>query len=600
MFLVYCDQRPAGNNEENKKMYEKEWSLVTEYQDKGLTDSARGVVETIYESAKKAANSELIVKSLLYKMMFDAYKEEDAFAKSLTHLKEEVKTAPFPSSAIIHSIIAHTYWNYFQNNQWKFMNRTQTVNFVNDDIRTWSLQKLASEITHHYELSLAEPDKLKEIQLKEFKEIINNQSDLRPTLFDLLAHRAIDAFKNDQTDIINPSYQFQLDDVKYFDRCDNFPKLKITSKDTLSRKYHALLLLQECIEFHLKDTDPEALIDLDLERLSFVRSNAAIESKDQLYLKALTELEKKYDGNKASAQVSAAIASWYMEKARTYNPKAEQDYRWHYKKAMEICDATIKKFPDSYGAQFCQAFKSEMTSKTAAITTEDVYVPRKPIKAFISFRNLDNVFFRILKVDPDKIARIREKYDSEQFISFLSNETPVEQWNLKLPNSGDYQNHTTEFKMPSLPEGFYLVMCSADDKFTYNNNQVSITEVWVSSISFIARTENSNKKEFYTLDRTTGHPLANVTAECWESRYNKLKRENENVKTGTFVSDKNGKVVIDRKSNYDYYNVKFFNGADKLYSNEGYQAYRNNYPPSLSTTSSIFTDRAIYRPGQTI
>jgi hypothetical protein len=249
MFLVYCDQRPAETHQENKAMFEKEWSLIRKYQDEGLTDSARGVVETIYDSAKKSGNSELIVKSLLYRMMFDAFKEEDAFVKSLTRLKEEVISAPFPSSAIIHSIIAQTYWTYFLNNQWKFMNRTQTVNFVNDDIRTWSLQKLASEITNHYELSLAEPDKLKKIKLDEFKEIVADKSyaQLRPTLFDLLAHRAIDAFRNAETDIINPSYQFQLDNVNYFDRCDNFAKMKITSKDSLSRKYHAILLLRECI-----------------------------------------------------------------------------------------------------------------------------------------------------------------------------------------------------------------------------------------------------------------------------------------------------------------------------------------------------------------
>jgi uncharacterized protein YfaS (alpha-2-macroglobulin family) len=602
MFLVYCDQRPSETHQETKAMFEKEWNLVREYQDKGLTDSARGIVDTIYESAKKSGNSEIIVKSLLYRMMFDAYKEEDAFVKSLTRLKEEVVSAPFPSSAIIHSIIAHTYWNYFQNNRWKFMNRTQTVNFVNDDIRTWSLQKLASEITRHYELSLAEPEKLKKIKLSEFREIIEHQSNsgLRSTLFDLLVHRAIDAFKNDQTDIINPSYQFQLDDVNFFDRCDNFSKIKITSKDSLSRKYHAILLLQECIAFHLKDTDPEELIDVDLERLSFVRNNAAFESKDQLYLKALTELEKKYDGNKASAQVSAAIASWYMEKARTYNARTEQDYRWHYKKAMEICDATIKKFPDSYGARSCEAFRSEMTAKAAAITVEDVYVPRKPSKAFISYRNLDKVYFRIVKIDPDKITKIRNNHNSEEFISLIVKETPVEQWNLKLPNSGDYHNHTTEFKIPALPEGFYLIMCSADNDFSYNNNQISVSDIWISSISFIARTDNSNKKEFYTLDRSTGHPLVNVTAECWESRYNKLKREYEYVKTGTFASDKNGKVVIDRKGNSEYFNIKFFNGADKLYSGDGYQAYRYANPPSQSTTSNIFTDRAIYRPGQTI
>ncbi len=602
LFHAWCDQTAAATNQKGKSMFEKEWSLVSAYHNKGLTDSARIIVTTIYESAKKSGNSELIVKSLIYRMMFDAYKEEDAFIKSLTRLKEDVVSAPFPSSAIIHSIIAHTYWNYFQNNRWKFMNRTQTVNFVNDDIRTWSLQKLASEITLHYDLSLAEPEKLKKIKVREFKEIVANQSyfELRPTLFDLLAHRAIDAFKNDQTDIINPSYQFQLDDVKYFDRCDIFSTMKITSNDSLSRKFHALKRLQECIAFHLNDTDPQALIDVDLERLSFVRSNAAFESKDQQYLTALNDLEKKYSNEKASAQVSAAIASWYLEKAQTYSAHSSQDYRWYYKKAIEICDTTIGKFPNAFGAQICKAYKSEISSKSARITTEEVYPPRTPLKALMSYRNVNRVFLRIVKTDPDKFMDMKGKTDSEKLIAHLVKETPVEQWNQTLPDPGDYHNHSAEFKIPALPEGFYVLLCSANDNFSYNKNQIALSEIWISSISFISRAENSNKKEYYTLDRTTGHPLEKVTAECWETRYNEKKRENEYIKTGTFISDKHGKLLIDRKNNYRYFFIKFFNGTDKLYSYNNYHNPRYSTSVSQSPSSCLFTDRSIYRPGQTI
>ena len=48
----------------------------------------------------------------------------------------------------------------------------------------------------------------------------------------------------------------------------------ITTKDSLSLKFYAIQLYQELIEFHLDDDEKDALIDVDLARLNFVRRNS--------------------------------------------------------------------------------------------------------------------------------------------------------------------------------------------------------------------------------------------------------------------------------------------------------------------------------------
>jgi hypothetical protein len=54
----------------------------------------------------------------------------------------------------LHSILAEAYWQYYQANRWIILERTETVNFVLDDIRTWDLKKIFGQIIKHYEISL--------------------------------------------------------------------------------------------------------------------------------------------------------------------------------------------------------------------------------------------------------------------------------------------------------------------------------------------------------------------------------------------------------------------------------------------------------------
>ena len=60
---------------------------------------------------------------------------------------------------------------------------------------------------------------LKETKLDGFDPIIvkgQNTRQLRPTLFDFLAHRALEYFMNDERDLIKPAYSFTINDPQVF------------------------------------------------------------------------------------------------------------------------------------------------------------------------------------------------------------------------------------------------------------------------------------------------------------------------------------------------------------------------------------------------
>ena len=148
----------------------------------------------------------------------------------------------------------------------------------------------------------------KEVAIANFDAITTGKKSdaLRPTLFDFLAHRAIDRFSNERTYVNQPAYKFYIDQEEALAPIDVFVKTTFESKEKDAPKYQALLLFQELLTFHQDEKHVTALVDADLKRLKYVHRHAILEDKDASYLKALQSLEQKYS-NHTSVTESAVL-----------------------------------------------------------------------------------------------------------------------------------------------------------------------------------------------------------------------------------------------------------------------------------------------------
>src|SRR5205085_9333837 len=113
-------------------------------------------------------------------------------------------------------------------------NRTQTVNFNKADLATWDAEDLHKKIASLYLESIDNEKLLQQTKLEPFDALITkgNMRHLRPTLFDLLAHRALGYFQNDERDIAKLAYAFEIDQLNAFDAAPDFVRIKFTSKDS--------------------------------------------------------------------------------------------------------------------------------------------------------------------------------------------------------------------------------------------------------------------------------------------------------------------------------------------------------------------------------
>ena len=277
--LAYCISFlffQSTNAQQLFNNYTKQWKQVEDLTKKGLTKSALDVTIKIYETAKKDNNDPQIIKALLYRITLGRNLEENANVKSMALVEKEIQSANQPAKSILNSILAEMYWNFLQQNRYKLYNRTQTapiaIGVKKDDILTWGIEDLHKKIGELYLSSIKEEKLLQQTKLEPFDSIIikGNVRYLRPTLYDLLAHRALDYFKNDERDIAKPAYAFEIKDDKAFAPAKEFSSYKFVNRDSSSLHYYALIIYQKLLRFHEADAKPDALIDADIERVNFV------------------------------------------------------------------------------------------------------------------------------------------------------------------------------------------------------------------------------------------------------------------------------------------------------------------------------------------
>jgi len=129
----------------------------------------------------------------------------------------------------------------------------------------------------------------------------------------LLAHTALTFYINDEASVTDPVYKFELNSPDDFSSVENFIDIDFTTKDSLSLKFYAIQLFQKLIAFHLNDDEKDALVDVDLARLNFVRRNSVHTEKDSLYILAIVKMEDQYSDVPYSSLISFNKAKYFYD-----------------------------------------------------------------------------------------------------------------------------------------------------------------------------------------------------------------------------------------------------------------------------------------------
>ena len=591
MIILFANFSNAQTN------YDALWKQVEAKEIEGLPKSALEIVVQIETKAKAENNASQTIKTLLYKSKFALILEEDAQLKVIKDFKVEISKNSSPTKNVLENMLANLYWQYFNQNRWKFYNRTNTAEKVDtEDFRTWDLQTLFDEVHLHFKNSLQNGLILQQTALKPFEVILHKQDGsetFRPSLFDLLAHNALQFYKTNETNITQPAYKFKINDVTYLGAAEPFAKLNITSKDETSLQLNALKIYQDLIQFHLKDKDPYALADVNIERLLFVQQFGTFSNKDSILLEALKTEHDSVASHEVSALYNYEIATIYLQQGATYQPKKNEIHRWKTKDALELCVSINQKFPESKGAIKAKNLKLQIEQQQLQIITE-AYLPiQKDAKLLIRYKNLNDISFVIHKISESDYKKLNKTYREDAQLKLIQSlKDRVTFWQSSLKNEDDYQNHAMEVAIPKLGNGRYLIY-AAPNNYT---NTFAFQTIQVTDFALTEKVENK-KHSFQVIDRNNGEPIINATVKL---TYQKNYRD-RNI-TKSLITNAQGEVHLE-KTNERLSSLKvaiskndqnaFFG---EYYVNRGY----NNPEETDRYQGFLFTDRSIYRPAQTI
>lgn len=103
------------------------------------------------------------------------------------------------------------------------------------------------------------------------------------------------------------------------------------------------------------------------------------------------------------------------------------------------------------------------------------------------------------------------------------------------------------------------------------------------------------------VDRENGNPLKGVVANVFYDKYNYITRKYEQKRMTTKTTNEDGYFNIEPSNDYRNYYVDFSYQKDRLNTDDSYYQYRDyREPKQIQARTIFFTDRAIYRPGQTV
>ncbi|MBI3134915.1 MAG: hypothetical protein HYZ14_09610 [Bacteroidetes bacterium] len=582
--------------------YKTQWGKVDSLERKGLYRMALTEVGLIFDQAAKEQNHNQVIKSVLYELKYNSYLEEDDYVLGIYRLDELVAKAPSPSKEILHSLIAEVYWGYYASNSWKFADRTNVVEMDLKDIRTWDLKRIAEKIRYHYFLSLMNHEISQAAPISDYSEIASyttESNEIRPTLFDFLAHRALDFFKSNTFSVPGPAETFVIEDERYFGSSSTFLALKPETNDSLNTQFFAIRLFQELTRFHLEKNNLNALFQVDLERMKYLQYKSVLPDKDELYYKALHRLTETYTNIPYVSEAWYEIALVHSQRGDTYNHLADTTKRWDKKIAVEICDKTIAKYKDSYGANQCQALKSTIEQKNLMLYGEEAIIPKTNSKIQLQFKNVDKVYMKVVPYDYKKYNNNRQDYD--KFIKELRALKGIYTKELEVTNPGDYQNHSSEFLVPELDKGFYFVVVATASDFSEGKSGFAFIPLWVSGITYQSRTTDAVSQVMVS-DRATGMPLVGAKVQVTYEEYNYKLRYYEHKTLGNYTTDENGLISYPVGNDYRTYLISVTHNGEIYAPNQG--VYNYNYYGYYDTYSNyqtqFFTDRKMYRPGQPI
>lgn len=571
--------------------FEKAWKKADSLKAEGQPRAAAALVAQILDAALQARNDIQLVKAHLYRIALWSEYQENYELKALEETHELMDRTRGPARNILQSVMGRLLYAYYNQHAWELGGRQSTTQSPTEDIREWSPANFSDSISGCFKESLKPADKLYAVAARDWTPVLDTGDGstlFRPTLYDILAWEALDYFRNENFVPGRPVSTFQADHPDLLAPPDEFNQLNIQGMEGDSHAKEAFIIFQHLSQLHNSHQAIEALVYVTLERLDFARNLSSLSEKDSLLAFTLHKMEETYRGQPASAWVLLRLADMAEQAG---NPAG----------ALQYCEKALSVHPHPYAEYQIKTKINELIKPALSFTTDPAVYPSTPVLISASWKNVDKIWFRIYPYT-EKQGSYPENLTPERMSTFLLQQKVLHSFEISLPNPGDYKTHTSDAMTPPLGPGFYLIAASTGSSFDPSQETVYLNTLRISQMNGAAQNLPDGKLRILVADRKTGQAMAQVNVRLYARQYNYQQRNWNNQLIDQTLTDKNGEARFKQVKNENW--TDFY---VELTQNNDTLIFRNIYPlpayrpdASKSVQLELFTDRAIYRPGQAL
>lgn len=575
------------------------WARIDSLAQIGQYATALTATQALLSDAQTKQDWRTEFRAWMYKgrfMQYTGVEQKDIIAA----LETRSTMASMPLKQLLQSVVAEQWWSLYQQNRWQVLDRTDLAE-ATDDPDTWDQATYMRKVIAGYTASLEPADSLGAIPVGELAPLLEPEDAdrrLRPTLLDLLAHRAIEVLRNSETRLAEHATSFRMDDPQVFAPPAVFAAHRFNLTDSTAFHAQCLGLYRQLTKLHLADTDPAALTDLSLERLAFAQENSNLANKDSLYLQGLLDLMSSLPVGGPAAEVGLAIAQWHLDRSAQYQRLSPDSAgKWEKRTAARICTETIAANSSPFAVKKAKAVLAQLQRPALTVQAEQAVLPEAPFKMALDFTNVREVWLRVVN-DPEAVELSRNYRDQDQ-LKRLLRQKPLREWRVDLPDDGDLNTHRTELPVEALPLGSYSILAS-NNRAMPEGALVSATMLQVTRLALSERNRPDDGSQLLVMDRGTGMPVQGATAILSKLQWQQGRWRSAPVVSTTTNSDGVAEARPGKQSNGQY-SWSVSNGKDR--ANLGSNYYYWSGPGQAETDTLrtfLFTDRAIYRPGQPV
>lgn len=489
-------------------------------------------------------NTPMVIKNLILKMKEQMEVNDDQFPELIKEVENYTNScADSASVAVLHSMLAEMYQSYYQRNQWTINQRTQLSGYIPEDIRVWTSNLFTNKIKEEIDLSLRPTDLLQNTPVSKFKDILEIGKDsqtLRPTLYEFLAFRALD---------IQPTVQ----------------------------------IYKDLIAFQNKEPNMKSVLLTELDYLRFLYGDKRDKESFEAYMNALDELYRNLASQNYATEI--LIAKLDLVSGSMFRYVSTQ---WDSIKAEEVklCEEGIKRYSGYPRTAILKNRLAQLEQPTLSVSTNNTVYPGQQLGIKLEYKNVQKVIvqiYRSSKTPLQAAAHTSAKKSSSSTLGQLVNEKT---FSLLLPNTYSQQDTTLHISMDQ--PGLYECVVTVPGQQLKTINTVSVTR-----LAAIYRNLSGNKQEVMVTDYLSGKPVDGAIVTYYGGQRRSLQE------LGTVKTDREGLATLPANSQVLAFQASRPGDTNAMLTNI-YPMGSGHKPEKNPVEVSIFTDRGLYRPGQTI